>query len=218
MARLDRREKLALDESYKYYRSLDADGAEPNLYKLAHCLKTVNHAIELTGSHEFKLTVQLWKRIQQGLFDKLITNFSGYVIVSNGDGSAKQPKSDFPDVGMVEFHAEGLRRADDIFRMEIKHIYPATFYNLSKAWKKKGANLTPADFPKAECGDGGCFVKPVLLGVEVLDNESKLGKEKAYHEWWDLYWQAYCTKSKNDRHTLYRKMDELELAWGNLYY
>ncbi len=215
---MDRREKLALDESYRYYRDLDRGENAPELYKLVKCFKTVSAALKVADGDHFKLTKQLWRRMQQALFDRLITSFPGYVLVTDEGGNQIMPKTDFPDGGMVEFHPEGCRRADDVFRMEIKHLYPATQYRLSHAWKARGAMVRPADFGGPQCGEHGCFLKPVLLGQEVLNEESAAGKQQAYHEWWDLYWQAYCTSSRQEQTIIYRRMDELEQVWGNLYY
>ncbi len=215
---MDRRQKLALDESYHYYITLDKNGDAPNLYKLAKCFKTVTYALKIADGNQFKLTKQLWKRIHQALFDKLITSFPGYVLVVDENGKQIMPKEQFPDCGSVEFHPEGCRRTDDIFQMEIKHLYPATQYKLAGAWKTKGAMLKPADFAGPACGEHGCFLQPVVLGQEVLHQESQVGKEQAYQHWWELYWQAYCAKDKHEQNILYRQMDELEQVWGNLYY
>lgn len=219
MARLDRRERLALDEAYRYYRTLDKNGEQPELYRLVKCFKTVTTALGVAdGGHQFRLTRQLWRRIQQAMFDKLLTSFPGYVIVTaEGRGQVK-PKDRFPEDGIVEFHPEGCRRADDLFQMEIKHLYPATQYRLQKAWQTRGAQTSPEDFAGDQCSAAGCFLRPVLLGDEVLSEESYSGKEKAYQEWWDLYQQAYCTKNAHERQIIYRRMDELESVWGNLYY
>ena len=218
MSRFDRREKQALDESYRYYRSLDKNGGTPDLYRLVKCFKAVSAALKFADDGHFKLTLQLWRRMHQALFDKMITSFPGYVIVMSEDGKNVPPRAEFPEEGTIEFHPEGCRRADDVFQMEIKHLYPGTQYQLVAAWKGKGARVEPRDFSGPMCSSAGCFVKPVLLGQEVLSAESETGKNQAYHEWWELYWQAYCTKDRQEQHLLYRRMDELESVWGNLYY
>lgn len=215
---MDRRTRLALDESYNYYLALDKNGGAPNLYKLVKCFKTVSAALTVADGTQFKLTKQLWKRIQHALFDKLLTCFAGYVLVVDENGRQVAPKSRFPEEGMIEFHPEGCRRSDDVFQLEIKHLYPATAYRLATAWKSKGAMVKPADFSGPMCGEHGCFLKPVVLGQEVLSAESANGKEKAYHEWWELYWQAYCAKDRREQTILYKKMDQLEQVWGNLFY
>ena len=218
MGRLDRREKLALDESYRYYRSIEHNGGMAELYRLVHCLKTLQNAVSISDHGQFKLTVQLWKRLQQGFFDKLITSFPGCIMVYDEAGNQVPTKAPFPESGMVEFHPDGCHREDDLFQIEIKHLYPATFYNLSKLWKKQGQHISPEEFTPVECGPSGCLLKPVLFGQEVLDQESQTGKTQAYHDWWELYWQAYCSRNRHDKNTLYKQMDEIESVWGNLYY
>lgn len=218
MARQDRREKLALDESYRYYRTLEKDGQLPELYRLVKCFKTVTAALNVAENGQFKLTRQLWKRIHHALFDKLLTSFPGYLVVTSQAGEQVTPKTLLPEEGTVEFHPDGCRRADDIFQLEIKHLYPGTQYCLNKAWQSRGARIMPEDFAGPQCGSQGCFLKPVVLGDEVLSEESKNGRQKAYHDWWDYYWQAYCTRDKQERQMIFRHMDELEQVWGNLFY
>jgi len=218
VGKFDRRERAALDESYRYCRGLEKSSEQPELYRLARCLKTMSAALGAADNGNFKLTRQLWRRVQQALFDKLITSFPGYLLVYGEDGGSLQPKSEFPDEGLVEFHPNGCRRTDDIFQMEIKHLYPGTQTCLTKAWKNKGAELTPGDFTAQECAGGACPMKPVVFGHDVLGAESEQGRDKAYHDWWDLYLQAYCTPDEQLQKVLYRRMDELESVWGNLYY
>lgn len=215
---MDRRTKLALDESYHYYLDLDKTDSPPDLFRLIKCLHTVEAALNMAEGTQFKLTKQLWKRINYALFDKLITSFPGYVLVVDGDGNRVKPKTAFPESGVVEFYPEGGRRKDDVFSLEIKNLYPATQYRLGIAWKARGAMVRPADFYGPLCTEQGCFLKPVVLGQEVLNKESLDGREKAYTDWWELYWQAYCAKGKQERTILYRQMDEIEQVWGDLYY
>jgi len=218
VGRQDRRERLALDESYRYYRALEKDGLNPDLYQLVKCFKTVTAALGAADNGQFKLTRQLWRRIQQALFDKLVTTYPGYLMVSGEDGQAVSGKEGFPEEGMVEFHPDGCRRADDIFRMEIKHLYPGTQYCMGKTWQNKGPRISPEDFAGPQCSNAGCFLKPVVLGDEVLREESTSGRQEAYRQWWDLYQQAYCTRVDHEKHMIYRRMDELEQVWGNLFY
>jgi len=218
VARVDRRQKLALNEAYQYYLSLDKNHILPELYELVKCLKTVNAALAISNGH-FKLTVQLWRRIQQALFDRLITTFPGYVTVMDVQGQQLKPGSRLPSDGVVEFHPDRCRRRDDIFALQVKNLYPATEHHLMKAWQeKKQQRLSADDFPSTECGPDGCFLKPVVLGTEVLDAESQKGRDEAYRNWWDLYWQAYCTGNRHEKVIIYKRMDQLEAVWGSLYY
>lgn len=218
MARTDRRERLALDESYRYYKNLEKNGDTPDLYQLVKSFKTVSAGLKAAENGHFKLTRQLWKRIHQALFDKLLTTFPGYITVSDAEGKQLAARQDLPEEGLVQFNPDGCRRADDIFQMEIKHLYPATHYRLKKAWKNKGNRVLPEDFAGGQCGEDGCFLKPVVLGQEVLNEESEIGRNQAYRQWWDLYLQAYCAHDRGDKILIIKRMEELETVWGNLYY
>ncbi len=215
---MDRRTKMALDESYRYYLNLYKTNDPPDLFKLVKCLHSVTAALNMADSTVFKLTKQLWRRIHQALFDKLMTSSPGYVLVVDQNGRQVKPKDSFPENGMLEFYPEGCRRRDDAFQLEIKYLYPATQYRLAGLWRAKGAMVHPSDFTGPLCTEQGCFLKPVVLGQEVLNQESRAGKQQAYETWWGLYWQAYCASDKHERNILYRQMDDIEQVWGDLYY
>jgi hypothetical protein len=102
--------------------------------------------------------------------------------------------------------------------MEIKHLYPGTQHCLGAAWRTKGARVTPADFSGPQCSSAGCFLKPMVVGQEVLKEESESGRSQAYSEWWELYWQAYCSPDRVEKTSIGKRMEELETLWGNLYY
>jgi hypothetical protein len=61
-------------------------------------------------------------------------------------------------------------------------------------------------------------MKPVVVGQEVLGEESQRGRNDAHNKWWELYWQAYCTTNKHEQQMLMKQMTDLEALWGNLSY
>lgn len=218
MKRLERRERSALDEAYQYHRALDKEGLPADIFTLSRCLKTVSAALKMPQGESFKLTRQLWQRMYSALFDKLLTNFAGHMVVLNTNGDALDQKEAFPQDGILEFHPDGLRRDDDSYRIEIKHLYPKTFHCLQSVWKQNRAFIKKEDFNASDCGEHGCFLKPFMVGEEVLAAESMTGKEKAYKQWWELYWIAYCTQDSGEKLELYSQMEQIESVWGNLYY
>lgn len=215
-ANWERRKRHALDESYHYYKKLESHEDVPQLFSLVKCLQNVRAAIE-KPQDEFRLTRQLWSRVYYALFDKLITSFPGYCLVVDGEGQQINAGGEFPETGILEFHPQNLKRDDDVFYIEIKHLYPATLNALKAAWKNNGAMTNPDDFIHADCGPNGCYLKPLLLGDDVLGIESQAGKDVAYQAWWELYWQAYCTRDEKKQLMLFDRMHELEAVWGDLY-
>jgi hypothetical protein len=167
---------------------------------------------------DFRLTRQLWSRVYYALFDKLITSFPGYCLVVDSEGHQLNVASDFPSTGVLEFHPAGLKRDDDVFSIEIRHLYPSTLNALKTAWKDNGAMTDPDSFIHKDCGPNGCYLKPLLLGDEVLGPETQTGKDAAYQAWWELYWQAYCTRDEKKQLMFFDRMHDLEAVWGNLYY
>lgn len=220
MARIDRRSKLALDESYRYYRHLEK-GEEPRLFELTRSLCTLSHALYFAETGEFKLTRQLWRRLQQALFDRLISSFSGRFNLLDSEGTVIDFGREIPEGGYLSFRAAGCKRIEDTTHIEISRLYPKTFHVISKVWKEGRRKISPRDFegiPDCDEHSGVCMMKPIVVGHETLHQESRTGKQEAYHKWWELYWQAYCTPNRNERTVLYKHMLEIETVWGNLYY
>lgn len=217
MARMDRREKLALEDAYCFSKAVTKDGNTPDLYKLANSLKTIENALKFSNAGQFKLTTRLWKRIQELLFDKLITSYPAHIVVFTTNGQSLSNKEPIPDDAVIEIHPEGLRRADDVFRMEFCCLHPITQLRLRKAWIEGGAKMKPEDIDIGDC-KGVCVPKSFIIGDEVLLNESQFGKQHAYEKWWELYWQAYCTNDRSEKQAIEKEMAMLEAVWGDLYY
>jgi hypothetical protein len=218
MGRLDRRQHLALDESYRYYRSLNS-GEKPDLFKISRTLNTLTIALSFAEHGEFKLTRQIWKRLEQALFDAYLTNFPGRFSVFNSADRSVEPPSAWPDDGWLSFRPDGCRRREDTIRIEIHRLFPRSFIALQKCWSEGRLKVSPADFAAVkDCEGGVCLMRPMVVGYDLLGQESDAGRREAYHRWWDLYWQAYCTTSRAERAALYKHMLELETVWGEMYY
>src|SRR5262245_23189515 len=123
MGKIDRRHKLALDESYRYYLALEA-GQAPHIYQLTKSLRTLSIALAFADQGGFKLTRQLWKRLQQALFDRLINAFPGSLTVYDMSGKRLEPGKPLPEDGYIHFNADGCKRADDVVQIELNRIYP----------------------------------------------------------------------------------------------
>lgn len=217
MVRINRREKLALDDAYRYFRTLTKEERTPDLFELANCLKTVSSALRSSAYSDFKLTTRLWQRIQVSLFDKLMASYPAHLVVLSNSCGTVSLKADIPDDAILELHPEGLRRADDVFSIELKNLHPITQLRLRKLWKEKGPYTRPEEFSHTEC-EGVCAVKPFIIGDDLLQSESEQGKQCAYQKWWELYWQAYCSSDKGERLAIQNEMSLLEAVWGDLYY
>jgi hypothetical protein len=217
MGKLDRRAKLALDEAYRVFRVITKEEAPPDLFQLVRCLKTVGNALNGAIDGQLKLTVRLWRRIHLALFDKLFTSYPAHMVIYAADGSVVKPKKPIPEEGILEIHPEGLRREDDTFKMEIENLHPDTRQALNKIWTERGNSTRREDFANYDCGEY-CAPKHFVIGDEVLTSESTKGKEQAYSQWWDLYWQAYCTSDQGAKRHILKQMESIEAVWGNLYY
>ena len=222
MAKVDRREKLALDEAYRlFHKTLDGEHAEqaPDIYSIARSLKTVSKAIESADGANFKLTVRLWQRIERALFEKLITSHPSHLVVYGTAGSALKPKEKWAEEAVIELHPEGLRRNEDCFRLKAKDLNSGTRARLEKLWMERGPSVRGEDFldVEEECGEY-CTPKNFVIGDEILRTESMQGKVNAYAQYWDLFWQSYCTTNPKEKKVMTQQMNALESVWGNLYY
>jgi len=221
MQRTERRDRVALDEAYDFYRQTVNDGSTQDLHRLANSLKTVCTALSAAESGELELTYRLWAKIRQALFDKLLTAFPAYVVAITPDGSALTAKSMLPDGCTIELHPEGLRRDDDVFRMAIEELHPLTRSRLNKVWMERGPATRKEDFDHmVDCSDGVCAMGPntFVVGGELLAQEAQTGRQRAYQDYWRLYWQSYCSPSSREKQYLTRQMASLEAVWGNLHY
>jgi hypothetical protein len=218
MARRDRRERLALDKAYDFYRRLSHSDSSVGLFKLANALKTVIYAIRSSGDGEFKLTTRLWQRIEQALFDKLLRTFPAYVAIFSRDGQMLNFGEDLPNDGKIVIHPQGLRRIDDFFSMPVSQLHPNTRMQLALIWNARRALTCSDDFGAVECTEVCVPPNFFVPGLEILEGEAISGKQLAYKQWWDLYWQSYCTADRKEKGLLTHRMSALEDVWGNLNY
>jgi hypothetical protein len=215
----DRRNRVALDHVYTYYRCTVVNDGHDDLLSLVNALKTISHALRGYSSPSFKLTRRLWLRIEQALFDRLITSYPAHAVILNANGKALTSHDALTGGCIIELHPEGLRRADDVFRMPYSDLPAATQTQLTRAWKEKGPAIKREDFLSSQCNATGvCAMKPFAVGHELIEEEAASGRLIAYQEWWNLYWQEYCTADGREKRMLSRQMDSLESVWGNLYY
>jgi len=219
IVKADRRDRIALDEAYEFYRQTLAEGTN-DLHQLANSLKTVCRALDATESGEMELTLRLWKKIRQALFDKLLTSFPCHVVAIGSNGQVLGQKDFLPDDCLLELHPEGLKRDDDVFQIEIEDLHPLTRSRLDKVWCERPATRREDFSGAAECEGGVCTLKPnaMIIGEEILLVEAAAGRQKAYSNYWRLYWQSYCSPSSREKQYLNSQMASLEAVWGNLHY
>lgn len=223
MKTTDRRNRVALDQAYEFYRQTLSDGSGSDLHTLANSLKTVTRALDAAQSGDMQLTYRLWLKIRQALFDKLLTSYSCHVVAITADGRALLEREPLPDECRLELYPEGLKRADDVFHTEIRELHPHTRARLNQVWRERGPSLRKEDFDldnQPQCEDGVCAMRPnsFIVGHEVLLAEASTGRQKAYQAYWRLYWQSYCSPKPTEKQTLHRQMANLEAVWGNLNY
>jgi hypothetical protein len=220
MEKADRRDRVALDKAYEFYRQTLTEGTN-DLHQVANSLKTVCHALDAAESGELDLTLRLWKKIRQALFDRLLTSFAAHIVATGADGQVLSHREPLPDDCTLELHPEGLRRDDDVFSIAIEELHPLTRSRLDKVWVERGPGTRREDFASSsECDGGVCTMKPYtfIVGEEVLSSEANSGRQKAYSNYWRLYWQSYCSPNSREKQYLSRQMASLEAVWGNLHY
>lgn len=218
MGRQDRRERTALDEAFSYFKKLESGELEPDIFRLNKAVKSLAFALAVSDASEFKMTKQLWKRLHQALFDRMVTSFAGCISIMDEERNLLEIRTTVPESGYLAFSPEKCKRLDDICEIEISKLYPKTLHVIQRVWQEKGAFIKPSDFEGGDCDGGVCFMKPMVPGQDVLVEESAKGRTEAHTKWWELYWQAYCLTNKQEQEILVKQMSELESMWGNLYY
>lgn len=218
MAKIERRERMALDRAYEVYRKAIQADVPSDLYSVVEALKTVQNAIDACRRGHTKLTGRLWRKIQQALYDRLITGFPSYVVVHQEGGKLLEARKPLPQRGFLELHPEGLKRNDDFFRIDFTDLHELTLSKLSKVLQESGPSIRTEDFLalSVECTDACPLPPTVVFGHERLYQEAIEARRQAYHEWWDLYWRAYCTPDPQERTSVQQAMVSLESVWGRL--
>jgi hypothetical protein len=141
------------------------------------------------------------------------------MVVYKENGDVLKGKEAWSENAILEVHPEGLRRNEDCFRMPVKDLQSSTRTRLERLWLERGPATRKDDFldVEEECGEY-CAPRNFIIGDEILRTESMKGKEDAYAQWWDLFWQSYCTTNPREKSAMTRQMNALESVWGNLYY
>lgn len=218
MATQERREKMSLDHAYEVYCDTIKAGSSVELHAIAEAIKTVKSALKASSSGAVRLTDRLWYRIQQALFDKLLTNYSTKIQILDGDQKPVETGDAMPQDGSVRIYPIGLRRLDDWFEIPVLDLHEMTVIKVSKVRQQHGDELNREHFVDLhiECS-GACMMPPeIVFGHERLRDETRQGHEIAFSEWWDLYWRAYCTPDSEELTTVRDRMATLESVWGDL--
>ncbi|MBX3073101.1 hypothetical protein KF707_09760 [Candidatus Obscuribacterales bacterium] len=218
MAKQERREKMSLDLAYEVYCNTIKAGGSVELHAIAEAIKTVKSAMHASSSGAVRLTDRLWYRIQQALFDKILTNYSSRIEVLTYQQEPLSAGEEIPQTGLVRIYPEGLRRLDDWFELPVMDLHDMTVKKVSKVRAQHGDRLSHEYFIDLhiECA-GACMMPPdIVFGHERLRDEARQGREIAFSEWWDLYWRAYCTPDPEELTTVRERMAMLESVWGDL--
>lgn len=214
----DRRDKMSLERAYETYCTTIKLESSVELHAIAEALKTVQNALSASNEGGVKLTDRLWYRIRQALFDKLLTNYSVDLDVFDSTGMPIKTDDSIEATATFTIQPKGLRRADDRFHIPVLDLHEMTVLKVSKVWKLHGNRLCRDHFIDLhiECA-GACMMPPdVVFGHERLKEETRLGRQFAYTEWWDLYWRAYCTPDDDELKIVRARMAMLESVWGDL--
>lgn len=214
----ERREKMSLEHAYEVYCNTIKAGSSVELHAIVEAIKTVQNALQASSSGAVRLTDRLWYRIQQALFDKLLTNYSSKIEVLDSDQKRVPVSDSIHQTSTLKIYPEGLRRADDWFQIPVLDLHEMTVTKVSKVREQHGEVLNREHFVDLhiECA-GACMMPPeVVFGHERLRDEARTGRESAFSEWWDLYWRAYCTPDSEELVTVRDRMATLESIWGDL--
>lgn len=221
MGRTERRNFMALDEAYDYFRHLENGTEKPHLYKLCRALRTVDRAVESSSESVrvgTQLSVEAWSQVRDGLFNWLVSSFPGYFVVyADGQEMPTESGSEWPEQGRLEFYPERGQRKEDNYHAWLERIDPRILMILRWCFAENRQYVTTSDFAfdseqVEEAEDES--VPQVDSLFELCHKEAHRGKKRAHQKWWQLYWEVDSCADKNQKHELRRQMEQLQSVWG----
>ena len=224
MATHERRRKLTIEEVNIYWRALKEAAETPDLQRLCNAIRTLDLALtESDSALHNRLTSNVWSRERDDCFDFLFSSFPGYFVVyAEGTNTPLESESNWPESGMIEFYPQMVKRRDDAFRADIKHIHSALLVRLRWCFAEGRQYTVPEDFNTfRDCSkhyDSDEQAEEARLLLERLYEScayeaSKL-KKIAHRKWWQLQSEVTSCTDRRQKHQLRKQMEQLELIWG----
>jgi hypothetical protein len=224
MAGLERRRKLTLDEVNVYWRKLKEGLERPDLHKLCNAIRTLDLALADSGPALCRrLSAKGWSRIRDDCFDFLISSFPGHFIVYDGASATPiEEGADWPEIGMLEFYPELVKRREDAYQAQLEKIHPDVIVRYRWAAAEGRHNTTPQDFVSFRAGmkepideDESIQAQTLLDELyELCASEASKLKKIAHRQWWQLHYEANSCADRRHKSELRRQMIHLELLWG----
>jgi hypothetical protein len=231
MSNHERRNSLALDDSFAYCRRLEAGDEQPELYKLCNAIRTLDLA--LTGLEDSPVPMSLcneaWSRIRGSLYTTLVSSCKGRfeiydqwgnLVDAQADQDAEWPEG---EKVMLRFYPDQISRRKDSYDAELATLCRTLVIKLRWLFAERRQNVEPADFAapaeseekaseaSAEPPDAAELLEKLY---QVCQEQAWEGKKKAHRRWWQLYWEADSCPNKRQKHQLQKQMAALEGIWG----
>lgn len=219
MANFERRQAMALDEAFDYYRKLENRQETPHLWTMLSALATIDSAL---SSSETSITQNAWSCVRDGLFNILISSFPGSFRIYGTSGPV-EPSQPWPDEGIIEFCPQDAHRREDAYRADLSRLEPDTACVLRWNFADEKPQIRPQDFASRELdnlsellpADEPTEQERLLASFyEICCSEAHKGKKKAHHKWWQLYWEANSCTDKRQRNSIRKNMLSLQSVWG----
>lgn len=224
MAKLERRNNMALDDAYHYLRGLEERRERPSLHKLCSAIATLDRALEPFAGEPVttNLSTDIWAQVRDGLFNQLVAYFPGGFNVTCDDGTLLEPGSPWPESGQLEFYPDRTSRKSDSYTARLERLDPQIALAFRWCFADGRQVLQSSDLKQPQLAAGDCrdeaSEEEARLLMErlyaVCEEEASKGKKKAHRKWWQLYWEADSCQDRRTRHRLHKEMLELQSVWG----
>lgn len=223
MATVDRRRKLTIEQVNDYWRNLKEGVSRPELHTLCNAIRILDLALADTEAGICtRLSRDTWSRIRNDLFDILLSSYSGYfVIYTDGTSSPLEPGSSWPEMGLLEFYPEMVKRRDDASTGYLHNIHHSILLRLRWCFAEGRQHTTPDDFASyTQCStsqnDDEANSAHELMNrlYETCADEANKLKKIAHRKWWQLQSEVVGCANRRRKTELRREMAQLELIWG----
>lgn len=212
----ERRNSMTLDEISSYWRFLRQSSERPNLHKICDSLNTLDIACGAANVLGHHLTHEAWSSIRDDMFDRLLSSFPGYFIITAEGGENPTRASDsWPEGGRVEFYPEKANRRSDVYANDLRRVHPSIVLGLRWCLADGRQHTRVEDFESYRNQPEAEEARLLLENLyHTIEDEAVKSRKIAHRKWWHLFWEANACSDRRMKSELRRQMSDLKTVWG----
>lgn len=213
-----RKQSMSLDAAYYYLRHLELNLQTPDLYKVCNSIRTIDTVLaDKHGRPEVmrNFTDSAWQKVKEGLFQILLTRFSGrFIVYSVTAEKPLTPGMDWAENGFVDFYPEKLSRPSEFYTLSLKNLAPACRGVLKRVFLEARLSTKPEDFAGTDNALERNAKSTLMRIYDVCEQEAEAGKIRANSTKNSLEAELRRSADRQRRKEIRRQLVKLESVWG----